>query len=379
MRVARRSKCLIALLALLTAACNEPNTTSHQTLPAAPVEDPRDLSTRSSSDAGLSAGSSLPDGHRAGARRRGLGDAGLSADSSLTAFAEPDALDAVPFSSATGSPRPTAPETSAKTFDPAAKTVDPAEAVELLEAARSSSFHQFGDGVYTWDSERRIVVLEVPVAHPALAEIRAFRGHWDGIVEDTPDTRSWVQKCARRHAQQAIGASDAVYGSVTAQSVYSCLGGLAHLAELFSRYWWTEAGVACVADAVAEHSLYGDAHPRPLGLCPSIGYDPSVARQPGWLARRCAAIVTAHPNPRYPVDPDGVFESGSPLPSCWQPLIEVIQAHAADSADIGLPDSPHHCYHAFLGYVWARQTGRESRPPSDLAVGCHYRAFEASS
>lgn len=245
----------------------------------------------------------------------------------------------------------------------------------LLHASQTSPFHQFGDGVYSWDDHRRIVVLSVPVDHPSLEELREIGGHWNGTIEDTVGTRAWVQQCARRFADDALGASDAVYGAVSAQAVHACLGGLTHLAELFARYWWTEAGVACLSDEVTTHSFHGDNRPRPLAVCPSIGYDPAAPRPPGWLAQRCAEVAAAHPNPRYP---SGPARPGESLPSCWAPLLAIIEAHAAESAEIGLPDSPHDCYHAFLGYVWARQTGRESRPPSDLAIGCHYRAFEAT-
>ncbi len=244
----------------------------------------------------------------------------------------------------------------------------------LLEAAQNSTFHQFGDDVYTWNSDRKIVILKMPVDHPALEEIRNLQGHTDGNIEDTPESRSWVQQCARYHADPALNASDAVYGAVTAQSVSSCLGGFAHLIELFARYWWTDSGVACVADEVTAHSLRGDALPRPLSICPSVGYDPAALQHPGWLHKRCADIVAANPNSRYPTDP---AVSQEPLPSCWAPLVEILEDQAAENVEIGFPDSPHDCYHAFLGYVWARQTGRDSRPPNDLAIGCHYRAFEA--
>ena len=245
---------------------------------------------------------------------------------------------------------------------------------KLLQAAQNSPFYQFGDGVYTWDDNRRIVVLAVPVNHPTLEEIREIGGHWNGTIEDTVGTRAWVQQCARRYADDALSAPDTVYGAVSAQAVHACLGGLTHLAELFASYWWTEAGIGCLSDAVTAHSLHGDNRPRPLTVCPSIGYDPAAPRMPGWLAERCHEIANANPHPRYPTDP---AQSGEPLSSCWTPLLAIIESHAAENAEIGLPDSPHNCYHAFLGYVWARQTDRESRPPNDLAIGCHYRAFEA--
>lgn len=186
-----------------------------------------------------------------------------------------------------------------------------------------------------------------------------------------------MQECAWFGAEAARRAPLAVYAAATAHSVYSCLGGLAHLVELLARYWWTDDGVACVASTVIVSAHRGDAASRPLAVCPSIGYSPTDARPPGWLAKQCAAIVVAHPNPKYPTDPAGTYRSGDPLPSCWPPVISIIEAHAVESAEMGLPDSPHDCYHAFLGYVWARQTERESRPPSDLAIGCRYRAFEA--
>ena len=251
----------------------------------------------------------------------------------------------------------------------------PPKLSQLRNASQSSPFHQFGDDVFTWDDRGRIVVLEVPVDHPSLAQIKEIGGHTGGTIADTPGTRAWVQQCARQTADEAIGSPGAVYGAVSAQAVYDCLGGLVHLADLFARYWWTEEGVGCLSDAVTAHSLHGDNRSRPLAVCPSIGYDPASPRAPGWLAKRCAKIAAAHPNPRYP---SIAAQPVEPLPSCWAPLLRIIEAHAAESAEIGLPDSPHDCYHAFLGYVWARQTGRESRPPNDLAIGCHYRAFEAT-
>ena len=296
-----------------------------------------------------------------------------------------DSLEAVLFAASSDQPEPAAPLAApaptdsgaapSPTSTPEAPTIASPEV--LLAEAQKSVFHQFGDDVYTWDGDGQIVVDQVPVGHPALEQIRQARGHTDGAIEDTATSRRWVEECTRHNAEEARSAPSAVYGAVAAQSVYSCLGGLTHLVELLARYWWTDEGVACVSNAVILVAHQGDAIPRPLAVCPSVGFHPADRRPPGWLAQRCAEIVVAHPNPRYPTDPDGAYQSGAPLPSCWTPMIGVIEAHAAESAEIGLADSPHDCFHAFLGYVWARQTGRESRSPSDLAVGCHYRAFEA--
>ena len=296
-------------------------------------------------------------------------------------------VDPSPLPSSTPSPaagaftiRSSSPDSSARAIAGEAPLRDvappqaPRDSWALLHASQGSPFHQFGDDVFTWDDRNRIVVMEVPVEHPSLEDIRETLGHWDGTIEDTSGTRAWVQQCARQLADDAIGRPDAVYGAVSAQAFHACLGGLAHLAELFARYWWTEAGVTCLSDAVMVHSLYGEDRPRPLAICPSIGYDPAAPRPSGWLAQRCEEIVAANPHPRYSTGP---AQPNEPLPSCWEPLLSIIETHAGEGADIGLADSPHDCYHAFLGYVWARQTDRESRPPSDLAIGCHYRAFEA--
>ena len=308
-----------------------------------------------------------------------------------TASSQPDFLDSpstLPVPSAIGgtTPTPTAeatgsspdPTTVASAIPLAAssKSARPGsrDSLKLARAAQDSPFHQFGDDVYTWDDRGRIVVLAVPVDHPSLDQIREIGGHKDGAIEDTAGTRAWVQQCARQQADDALDSPDAVYGAVTAQAVYDCLGGLVHLADLFARYWWTEAGVSCLAQAVTAYSLHGDNRPRPLAVCPSIGYDPAAPRPPGWMAQRCAEIAAVNPNPAYPTGP---VQPGEPLPSCWAPLLATIESHAAESVESGFPDSPHDCYHALLGFVWARQTGRESRPPSDLAIGCHYRAFEA--
>lgn len=353
MGVAWQAKVLTTLLALLTAGCG-------------------------TADKGLTTGElATPTGFVSEANVILLAPAHEPAGSPPSAVATPAAtpLAAVVVPTWTPQGRPNAPAHSnaAATATPIASVVPRALApqTELLEAAQNSPFHQFGDDVYTWDRQRRVVVLAVPASHPSLRELPEHR---DGAIVDTPGTRSWVQQCARRHADQALEAPAAVYGAITAWGVYSCLGGLVRLSDLFASYWWTKAGMNCVADAVTAHSLHGDARPRPLSVCPSVGYDPTAPRPPGWLDQRCAEIVADNPAPQYPATPT---QSGHPLPSCWGPAIDVVQAHAAERVEIGLPDSPHNCYHAFLGYVWARQTGRESRPPDDLAIGCQYRAFEA--
>ena len=345
MGAAWRAKCLIVLLLVLNAGCGAADTAPTEASNEASVELPSEPATLLLDAAGVPVNRSRPT-----PTRTAVPASTPSAVPTVVATANPDSAGA--------------PTTAATAVDEA----------PLLEAAQNSPFHQFGDDVYTWDDDRGVVILKVPVGHPALDEVRNALWLRDGNIEDTPETRLWVQQCARRHSDQALSAPDAVYGAVSAQSVYSCLGGLARLVELFARYWWAEAGVACLADAVAAYSLEGDAQPHPLAVCPSVGYNPIAPRPSGWLAQRCAEIVAASPNPEYPTDP---AQSGDPLPSCWAPIIEGIEAHAVESAEIGLPDSPHDCYHAFLGYVWARQTGRESRPPSDLAIDCRYRAFEA--
>ena len=252
------------------------------------------------------------------------------------------------------------------------------DSAALARAAADSPFHIFGDDTYTWDDRSQVVIHKVPVGHRGLQTLREHLGLLDGAIEDTEGTRLWLQECARRQAGEAIGAPEAVYGAVTAQGVYACMGGLARIAQLLARYWWTDAGVECVASAAIGYAHRGDPRPRPLAVCPSIGYDPAGTRPGGWLASRCAQIVAANPNPGYPTDPTALYEYGNPLPSCWAPLVESIEIHAAEGVEIGRPDSPHDCFHAFLGYVWARQTGRESRSPDDLAIGCSYRAFEAA-
>ncbi|WP_420638123.1 hypothetical protein [Candidatus Poriferisocius sp.] len=261
---------------------------------------------------------------------------------------------------------------------PAAEpTPEPGSVAALREAAQASPLHVFGDGVYTWDDDRRPVILAVPADHPALAEIRWLRGIQHGTVEDSPESRSWVQECVRGYAQAAYDAPDVVLGTITAQGVHACMGALAYLAELRVGFWWGEGADACLTPAVRALAFRGDAVTRPLAACASIGYDPAAPRPSGWLAARCADIVAAHPNERYPTDPAGFFPTGEPLPSCWEPRVGIIEAHADERVSLGLPDSPHECYHAFLGYVWARQTDRDRRSPHGLVVGCDYRAFQA--
>ena len=356
---------LVALLIVLTAACGASETVSPEVSPGPQPELSGEPATFVSGAAGP-----------ADSRSEAMPFATTVPTSVASAIPEVVEIPVALAESAPGAADipDAAPAVVSDAENAAAVTATLPDPDSLLKAAQNSTFHQFGDDVYTWSSDRRVVILKMPVGHPALDEVRDLRGHRDGIIEDTPESRSWVQRCARRQAEPALSTYDAVYGAVSAQSVYSCLGGFAHLVELFARYWWTDSGVACVADAVTAHSFRGDAHPRPLSICPSAGYDPAAPQQPGWLGKRCADIVAANPNSKFPTDP---AVSREPLPSCWAPIVEIVEDQASENVEFGLTDSPHDCYHAFLGYVWARQTGRDNRPPNDLAIGCHYRAFEA--
>lgn len=378
MRTAWQSKGPILLLALVAAGCASGDAVApghsqavfEQTVngPAAEVLDARSATADPAASAAAAPAPTAPPDRPAGAVLPFAASPvprispGPTAETLAARSSSPDST-----------PGATASPMSATGADAAPMT---RELSQLHRAAQNSPFNAFGHDVFDWD-EGQLVVLKVPADHEEMRGLRYELGYEDGDVEDTEGTRLWVQECARHYVQDAASAPVAVSGAVTAEAVYSCLGGLAHMAQLLARYWWTEAGLSCVANAVASHSLYGDDGPAPLAVCPSIGYDPAAPRTSGWLARKCSEITADHPNPRYPDDPSGTYLAGEALPSCWPPIIEIVRAHAAEAVDFGHPDSPHHCFHAFLGYVWARQTGRESRPPDDLAVGCGYRAFEA--
>lgn len=83
---------------------------------------------------------------------------------------------------------PAATANPVATTEPVAST-GPIEVAELLEAVQDSPFHQFGDDMYIWDDDRRIVVSKVPAGHQALQAVREQRGHLDGAIVDTPGTR----------------------------------------------------------------------------------------------------------------------------------------------------------------------------------------------
>lgn len=357
--VALRIGCLVALSALLGAGCGADDDTSAEHPPVAAVE---------------------PSGN-AGPGLLGAGEdqVGQPARSPAQRALPPATAAPIPpvETASRAKPGSGASVAAAWTAGPVPGAA-PAPAAALLRGAQGSPFHVFGNDVYTWDADRQIVILEIPVGHESLTDIRVQQGYPYGTVEDTPGTRAWTEQCARRYTEDALAAPAAAFGAISAQGVYSCLGGLVHLGDLLARYWWAEEGLTCLANAVSDHSRHGDDRIRPLALCPSIGYRPAEPRPRGWLKQRCEEIVAANPNSGYPTDSSGIYRAADPLPTCWEPLLDVIEAHAAEGAEIGLPDSPHHCYHAFLGYAWARQTGREGRPPSDLAIGCHYRAFEAA-
>ncbi len=266
------------------------------------------------------------------------------------------------------------------TSSPITKTTKP-DIAEVQQATQDSPFFMFGNDVLAWDNQALPVVRKVPASHRALETLRQQLGHQDGTIEDTASSRLWLQECIRYHLSVAVEPSDALKGFLAAQGLYSCLGGLAHLTELVARYWWSDAGLACIANSVMHHSLHADDAARPLAICASRGYDPARVHTSGWLKLQCLELVANNPNAAYPQAmadaSSNSVEVNASLPSCWEPLLEIIQAHAQENLELDLPDSPHACFHAFLGYVWARQVGLDTRPPDHLAVGCDYRAFEA--
>ncbi|MYG94217.1 MAG: hypothetical protein F4138_04395 [Acidimicrobiia bacterium] len=248
--------------------------------------------------------------------------------------------------------------------------------VELQRWARNSAFYAFGDDVLGWDEQGWPLVRKIPVDHEGLEELRYRHGHQDGSIPDNVDTRLWLQECLSDRFSAVAGSSEAVQGTFAAQGLYLCLGALVHLEHLRARYWWSEAGLACVGSAAINYAFHGEDAPRPLAVCPSQGYNPTAPRPSGWLRQQCLRVVGDHLNPAYPSgSADGAL--GQVLPSCWQPLLDTAEAHAKNNAELGLPDSPHDCFHAVLGYVWARQSGLDSRAPNDLYVGCGYSASEA--
>ncbi len=277
-----------------------------------------------------------------------------------------------PSSSPTASPQPAAspsPVANPVIGTPPSRQAD-GSSESLLSGADKSWAHHFGDDVFTWDSDRQVVILKVPVSSPAVDDLRFVTGHYDGTLADTPQTRSWLQQCVRHYTSVSRHGSDEVHGYQTSTGFHRCLSELLHLIELRAHYWWSPEGEACISEAVKDDPFDSEPSPRPLSVCPSMGYDPSDSRP---LAELCASLVAAHPNLAVPtID---LRDTTKPLPSCWDDAIAVIEAHSRDTR---LPDRPYDCYHAYLGYVWARQTGRESRPPNHPTVGCGYRANEAT-
>ena len=163
MGVTRRAKCLAVLLVLLNAGCGADGTGATQASPDASRELPGAAEVFVARPEPTPVGTTVP-------------AATPPSTPTAVATASPAAVAVPSFVS---------PAKPGAVVVPSA-TATPADADSILEAAQNSSFHRFGDDVYTWDGDRRIVVLKVPVAHPALAEVRDLRGHWDGTIEDTP-------------------------------------------------------------------------------------------------------------------------------------------------------------------------------------------------
>ncbi len=257
--------------------------------------------------------------------------------------------------------------------------------VKMAAAAEASPWVKFDDDVYSW-SGWEVVVHEVPVSGEAVEELRWLTGAFDAPIADNDESRRWLQECVDRYLERAVAhrASFGVepyeptyHGEATAAAVQKCTGSLLRLGQLTARYVWDPPGRACVAELLTKWALEGDAAGLPLAECASVGYDPKLPRPEGWLAARCDAIVAAIPNPDYPTDPHASYLVGEPLPSCWDDLVGVIEAHAASGVARGNPFRPHDCFHAFLSFVVARQSGLESRSPFDLSIGCNYSVAEA--
>ena len=169
MGVTRRAKCLAVLLVLLNAGCGAGGTGATQTSPEASNELPVAAQMSVTRPEPTPVGTTVP-------------AATPSSTPTAVATASPTAIAApTPTAIAAASPAAVAVPSFVSPAKPGAvvvpsATATPADADSILEAAQNSSFHRFGDDVYTWDGDRRIVVLKVPVAHPALAEVRDLRG-----------------------------------------------------------------------------------------------------------------------------------------------------------------------------------------------------------
>ena len=326
--------------------------------------------------------------------------------------------------------RPTPAQTPAPELTPAEALASAvADLPDILaEAERTGTWIvSLSDvGAFTWDADDglRIVVLRIPVGDPGFRPLLDNAGvERDIEVADTAEARRWVQECMRSDTivestrQQTVailtGAPDALdvaperallgYARNTLLIARSCLRGLGRFEQLQARYWWTADGLTCASRQSMRTALEGDRVKRALEVCPTIAHDPATvpawpAFDPGWtslysdgppagmdwLMARCLEIVEAHANPGLPTDPAADYLSGETYPSCWDDKVAIVTNRAANRADeeasgawlLGYQQA-HACYHGFLGYVWARQTGRESRGPENLEIGCRYYAYRA--
>ena len=310
----------------------------------------------------------------------------------------------------------------------------------LAEAERSGTWIVSLSDVdaFTWDADNglRVVVLRIPVDDPGFRPLLDNAGvERDISLEDTAENRRWVQECMRADAtfesarEQTVailtGASDAptqgsadewlsYYASSTLGTARSCLSGIGRFEQLQARYWWTDDGLACASRQSMLTAQEGDRVKRAQEVCPTIAHDPSsVPAWPAldpdwgalyadgppagmdWVMARCQEIVAAYPHPdpavqaAYSADPAGSYDSraGDVLPSCWDDDVAGVTISATRRADEGAGGGPfsglgyvaaHECYHGFFGYVWARQTERESRGPNELGFDtCVYYAYRA--
>ncbi|MCY4257466.1 MAG: hypothetical protein OXE04_04155 [bacterium] len=354
MGITRFVACLLVVLALCAVGCGSAESASVRTAP--PVETATVVSMFQPS---LAAGASNT-AHKPVATQ-------VPATPNVTTT--PD----VPIAAATPDVLPATPVTQLTPEIPVTPDI-----ATLKRSASNSPFFQFGDGALGWDDQGQPVVLKVPAQHKALTHLREQMGHQHGEIVDTANTRLWLQKCLDYHIKPAANSPDTVRGQVAAQGFHDCLGGLSHLADLLASYWWNEAGLACVSSTVMNNTMFYDDSFSPLATCASVGYDPTAPRPTGWLQAQCKKLVSNTPNVAYPANASESGTDSYPLPSCWKPILEIVQAHAHENTVLGLPDSPHACFHAFLSYVWARQSGLDNRSPDNPHIGCQYRAFEAT-
>ncbi len=270
---------------------------------------------------------------------------------------------------------------------------------------------------YTFDADRRIVVLRIPHYEEGyhgdltMTKDQGFTIERIVNVGNSASNRAFVQTCMRyavdKHRNKSIREyAAAIRTALGDDGLDGCLKGVIMFQQWTASFWLDEKNLECFHDetirqytATENNRLIiassDNGSPRPPSVCASLNYDPKTqGHRP--IMELCYAVVDAYPNSDYPPYNGSLTSLES---SCAKTVIGgrptssykgepyskymnnkfVLEVAYQGNADTKRIEARYiaqgdDTYHRLLGFAWARQTGRDNRPPGavlDLDAGAY--------